>query len=147
MPLKQQADGLLRQAAESGDVPGVVAMVTNRQGTLYEGAFGKRSLGDDAPMTLDTVGLIASMTKALTSTAALQLLEQGRVDLESPASKWLPELGEIQVLEGFDASGQPRTRAPKRPITLRHLLTHTAGFSYEFLSEERPQRHLQLRAG
>ena len=141
MPLKQQADALLRQATESGDVPGVVAMVTNRQGTLYEGAFGKRSLGDEAPMTLDTVGLIASMTKALTSTAALQLLEQGRVDLESPASKWLPELGEIQVLEGFDAAGQPRTRAPKRAITLRHLLTHTAGFSYEFLSEEIQKYH------
>lgn len=136
MPLKQQADAVLRQAAESGAVPGVVAMVTNRQGTVYEGAFGKRALGQDAPMTLDTVGLIASMTKALTSTAALQLLEQGRLDLESPAAKWLPELAQIQVLEGFDAAGQPRTRAPKRPITLRHLLTHTAGFSYEFLSEE-----------
>ena len=136
MSLKQQADAVLRQATESGDVPGVVAMVTNRQGTLYEGAFGKRSLGQDTPMTADTVGLIASMTKALTCTAALQLLEQGRLDLDSPASKWLPELAEIQVLEGFDAAGQPRSRAPKRPITLRHLMTHTAGFSYEFLSED-----------
>ena len=111
-------------------------MVTDRQGSLYEGAFGKRALGQDAPMTLDTVGLIASMTKALTSTAALQLLERGRLDLDGPAAQWLPELGQIQVLEGFDAAGQPRTRPPKRPITLRHLLTHTAGFSYEFLSEE-----------
>lgn len=136
MSLKEQADGLLRQATEAGAVPGVVAMVTNRQGTVYEGAFGKRSLGQDTPMTADTVGLIASMTKALTSTAAMQLVEQGRLDLDSPAAKWLPELGEIQVLEGFDAAGQPRTRAPKRPITLRHLLTHTAGFSYEFLSED-----------
>ena len=136
MSLKQQADAVLRQATESGDVPGVVAMVTNRQGTFYEGAFGKRSLGQDTPMTADTVGLIASMTKALTCTAALQLLEQGRLDLDSPASKWLPELAEIQVLEGFDAAGQPRSRAPKRPITLRHLMTHTAGFSYEFLSED-----------
>ena len=136
MSLKQQADAVLRQATESGDVPGVVAMVTNRQGTLYEGAFGKRSLGQDTPMTADTVGLIASMTKALTCTAALQLLEQGRLDLDSPAAKWLPELAEIQVLEGFDAAGQPRTRAPKRPITLRQLMTHTAGFSYEFLSED-----------
>jgi methyl acetate hydrolase len=87
-------------------------------------------------MTPDTVGLIASMTKAITSTAAMQLVEQGRLDLESPASKWLPELAKAEVLEGFDADGQPRMRAPKRPITLRHLLTHTAGFSYEFLSEE-----------
>ncbi len=136
MSLKQHADALLRQAAGSGDVPGVVAMVTDRNGTLYEGAFGKRSLGQDAPMTVDSVGLIASMTKALTCTAALQLLEQGRLDLDSPASQWLPELGRIPVLEGFDAAGQPRTRPPKRPVTLRHLMTHTSGFSYEFLSEE-----------
>ena len=136
MSLKQHADLVLRQATESGGVPGVVAMITDRQGTVYEGAFGRRSLAQDAPMTLDTVCLIASMTKALTCTAALQLLEQGKLELDAPATRWLPELGEIQVLEGFDAAGQPRTRAPKRPITLRHLMTHTAGFSYEFLSEE-----------
>jgi methyl acetate hydrolase len=80
--------------------------------------------------------LIASMTKALTSTAAMQLLEQGRLELDGPAAQWLPELAQVRVLEGFDAGGQPRTRAPKRPITLRHLLTHTAGFSYEFLSQD-----------
>jgi methyl acetate hydrolase len=116
-------------------VPGVVGVVTNREGTLYEGAFGVRTLGAPAPMTLDTVVLIASMTKAITSVAAMQLVEQGKLDLESPASRWLPDLGKIQVLEGFDAAGKPRTRAPKRPITLKHLLTHTSGFSYEFLSE------------
>jgi methyl acetate hydrolase len=136
MMLKQQADALLQRAVAAGEVPGVVATVTDRQGTLYEGAFGKRRLGAEAPMTVDTVGLIASMTKALTSTAALQLLEQGRLTLDQPAVQWLPELEQIEVLEGFDAQGQPRTRAPRRPITLRHLLTHTAGFSYEFLSEE-----------
>ncbi|MDR3417418.1 MAG: serine hydrolase [Nevskia sp.] len=134
MSLQAQADALLKRAADAGDVPGVVAMVTNREGTLYEGAFGRRSLADPAPMTTDTVGLIASMTKALTSTAALQLLEQGRVDLDSPASRWLPQLAEAEVLEGFDDAGQPRTRPPKRPVTLRHLLTHTSGFGYEFLS-------------
>ncbi|MDP9140189.1 MAG: beta-lactamase family protein [Pseudomonadota bacterium] len=136
MALKDALDGVLQQATNGGDVPGVVAMVTSREGTLYEGAFGKRSLAADAPMTLDSVGLIASMTKALTSTAAMQLVERGKLDLESPASRWLPELGTIQVLEGFDASGKPRLRAPKQAITLKHLLTHTAGFSYEFLSED-----------
>jgi methyl acetate hydrolase len=114
-------------------------MVTDAKGTIYQGAFGKRSLDSDAPMTLDTIGLIASMTKAVTSIAALQLLEQGKLDLESPASKWLPALGEIQVLEGFDADGKPRTRAPKRAVTLRHLLTHTSGFGYEFLNEAIPK--------
>jgi len=135
MSLKQSADALLRRATDAQDVPGVVAMATNRDGTIYEGAFGKRVLGQDAPMTTDTVVWIASMTKALTSTAALQLVERGKLDLESPASRWVPEINSAQVLEGFDASGQPRTRAPKQPITLRHLLTHTAGFSYEIWSE------------
>ncbi|HEY5830559.1 MAG TPA: serine hydrolase domain-containing protein, partial [Hyphomicrobiaceae bacterium] len=104
--------------------------------TLYEGAFGKRVLGEPAAMTLDTVGWIASMTKALTGAAAMQLVEQGKLDLDAPAAKVVPDLGKAQVLEGFDAAGQPRTRAPKRAITLRHLLTHTAGFGYEIWSED-----------
>jgi len=130
--LKESADELLRSAAEAGDVPGVVAMATNRNGTLYEGGFGQRVLGQNAAMTTDTIVWIASMTKALTSTAAMQLVEQGKLELDSPASRWVPDLTNVQVLEGWDENGQPRTRAPKRPITLRHLLTHTSGFSYEF---------------
>jgi methyl acetate hydrolase len=63
-------------------------------------------------------------------------VEQSKLELDTPAAKWAPELGQIQVLNGFDAGGQPRLRAPNRPITLRHLLTHTAGFSYDFLSAE-----------
>jgi len=134
MALKDKVDSLLGKATDSGDVPGVVAMATSRDGTLYEGAFGRRILGQDAPMTADTVVWIASMTKALTGTAAMQFVEQGKLDLESPASKWVPELASVEVLEGFDAAGKPRTRKPKTAITLRHLLTHTAGFSYEIWS-------------
>jgi methyl acetate hydrolase len=129
--LKDSADALLRTAAEAGDVPGVIASATTRDGTIYEGGFGKRVLGQDAQMTPDTIVWIASMTKALTGTAAMQMVEQGKLELDAPASRWLPELGKVQVLEGFDDSGEPRLRAPKRPITLRHLLTHTAGFSYD----------------
>ena len=136
MSLKQSVDSLLKKATDSGDVPGVVAMATSRDGTLYEGAFGKRILGQDAAMTTDTVVWIASMTKALTATAAMQLIEKGKLDLESAASKWVPDLGSVQVLEGFDAAGKPRTRKPKSQITLRHLLTHTAGFSYEIWSAD-----------
>lgn len=134
--LKESLDAVLRPAAEAGEIPGVVAMVTDREGRLYEGAFGVRKLGEPAPMRSDSVALIASMTKAITSAAALQLVERGKLDLDSPATKWLPELDQAQVLDGFDAAGQPRTRAPKRAITLRHLLTHTSGFGYEFLSED-----------
>ncbi len=136
MSMRDSLDSVLRRATDATDVPGVVAMVTDRSATLYRGAFGKRSLATNEPMTLDTVGLIASMTKALTSVAVLQLMEQGKVDLDEPASKWLPELGAVQVLEGFDAAGDAVLRAPIRPITLRHLLTHTSGFGYEFLSED-----------
>lgn len=144
MSLKQDADSLLKKATDSGDVPGVVAMATDRNGTLYEGAFGKRVLGQDAAMTADTVVWIASMTKALTGAAAMQQVERGKLDLESPASKWVPELGAVEVLEGFDAAGKPRTRKPKRPVTLRHLLTHTAGFAYEIWSGD-IQRYQQAK--
>jgi CubicO group peptidase (beta-lactamase class C family) len=82
-------------------------------------------------MTLDTVFRIASMTKAVTSVAAMQLVEQGRLKLDDPVPDIDPALSAPQVLEGFDASGAPRLRPAKRPITLKHLLTHTAGFSYE----------------
>ena len=132
MSLKTKADALLQKAVESGDVPGVVAAATDRNGTIYEGGFGVRALGEPAEMTPDTVVWIASMTKALVGTAAMQLVEQGKLALDTPAGDVVPELAEAVVLEGFDADGQPRTRAPKRAITLRHLLTHTAGFGYEF---------------
>ena len=112
-------------------MPGVVAMAVTDKGQFYEGAFGTRLLGDGAPMTLDTVFRIASMTKAITCVAAMQLVEQGKLRLDEPVPNIDPALGSPQVLEGFDAAGAPRLRPAKRPITLRHLLTHTAGFSYE----------------
>jgi len=145
MSLKDKLDAVLKRATDAGDVPGVVAMVTKPDGTIYEGAFGKRALDQTSPMTTDTVAWIASMTKALTATAALQLLEQGKLDLDSPASKRLPALGELPVLEGFGADGRAITRAPKRPITLRHLLTHTSGIGYEFLSAD--IQNIQQREG
>src|SRR5262245_31099338 len=129
-------DAALRRAAEAGDVPGVVAMATDRTSAIYEGGFGKRVQGQPAPMTTDTVAWIASMTKALTGTAAMQLVEQGKLDLDAPAARTVPDIAETKVLEGFDAAGKPRTRAPRRDITLRHLLTHTAGFGYEIWSPE-----------
>ena len=112
-------------------LPGVVAAAADRAGTIYQGAFGRRALPDGAAMTLDTVFRIASMTKAITATAAMQLVEQGRLDLDAPAGAVLPELAAPQVLEGFDAAGTPILRPARAPITLRRLLTHTAGFGYD----------------
>ncbi len=124
------ADRVLRQAVESGAVPGVVAMAGNAAGLLYQGAFGTRGLADATPMSLDTVFAIFSMTKAITSVAAMQLVEAGRLTLDGPLGAWCPHLAAPQVLEGFDAEGRPKLRPAKRAVTLRHLLTHTAGFSY-----------------
>jgi methyl acetate hydrolase len=136
MSLQREADAVLHGAVANADVPGVVAAATDRNGTIYEGGFGERVIGSGLAMATDTVGWIASMTKALTGTAAMQLVEQGRLELDRPAADWVPELSQVQVLEGFADDGAPLTRPPRRPITLRHLLTHTAGFSYEIWSEE-----------
>jgi len=129
---RSQIDAVLRRGVEGQEVPGVVAMAVNDKGVIYEGAFGTRDLASGPAMTLDTIFRLASMTKAVTSVAAMQLVEQGKLQLEQPIGNVLPELSAPQVLDGFDDAGAPRLRAAKRPITLRHLLTHTAGFGYEF---------------
>jgi methyl acetate hydrolase len=131
-----QIDAVLRRAAEAKEVPGVVAMAASDKGIFYEGAFGTRDLAKGPGMTPDTIFRLASMTKAVTSVAAMQLVEQGRLQLDHPIGNVLPELSAPQVLEGFDDSGAPRLRPAKRPITLRLLLTHTAGFGYEFLNSD-----------
>jgi methyl acetate hydrolase len=136
MPTIASIDKLFTQATESKAMPGIVAVAATDKATLYEGAFGKRELGKDAPMTVDSVVWIASMTKAITAAAAMQLVERGKLSLERPASEVVSTLSSAKVLEGFDAAGKPRLRAPKRPITLRHLMTHTAGFAYEIWRPE-----------
>ena len=127
-------DAMFSEAVERQAIPGVVAAAANDRGVLYEGGFGRRDVTTTAAMTPDTVVWIASMTKAITGAAAMQLVERGKLALDAPASALVPELAAAKVLEGFDASGQPRLRAPKRAITLRHLLTHTAGYGYEIFN-------------
>jgi methyl acetate hydrolase len=134
--MKAQADKVLKDAVSRGDVPGVVAAATDAKGTTYEAGFGKRVLGQPDEMTPDTVVWIASMTKAVTGAAAMQQVEQGKLGLDTPAKAVVPGLSEPMVLEGFDAAGKPKTRKAKRDITLRHLLTHTAGFGYDIWSPE-----------
>jgi len=136
MPSLESIDTAFSQAVESTTMPGIVAVAATDKGTLYEGAFGTREIGKQAPMTLDTVVWIASMTKAITATAAMQLVERGKLSLDRPAAEVVPELARAQVLEGFDGAGKPRLRAPRRAITLKHLLTHTAGFGYEIWRAE-----------
>ena len=131
MSLSSSADALLQQGVADGAAAGVVAAATTADDTIYEGGFGERVIGGGVAMTPDTVGWIASMTKAITGAAAMQLVEQGKLDLDAPAGIVVPHLGEVGVLAGFGDDGQPQTRPPTTPITLRHLLTHTSGYVYE----------------
>lgn len=128
-------DAALRGAVERKDVPGVVALVADRKGVLYQGAFGVADVATGRPVTFDSMFRIASMTKAITSLALLQLLEQGKLTLDDPAEKYVPELAKLKVLESFDpATGAYKLRAPARPASVRHFLTHTSGLGYGFTS-------------
>ena len=131
MQSKAQIDQVLRQKSDAREIPGVVAMAATGKEVIYQGAYGKRDLSKDDAMTTDSVFWIASMTKAITSAAAMLLVEQGKLSLDEPIGKVLPDLAAPQVLEGFDANGEPKLRPAKKPITLRHLMTHTAGFAYD----------------
>ena len=136
MAAAAKIDAVLRRAVEAGDVPGVVATAATDRGVFYEVAFGQRDIAGGSAMTCDAIFRIASMTKAVTSVAAMQLVEAGKLDLDRPIGGVMPELAAPHVLVGFDVTGKPRLRPARRPITLRHLLTHTAGFGYEMLNSE-----------
>jgi len=128
-------DAALRGAVERKDVPGVVALVTDRNRVLYQGAFGVADVSNGRALTADALFRIASMTKAITSLAAMQLIEQGRFGLDDPVEKYLPEFANLKVFESFDAaSGAYRLRPAARPPTVRHILTHTSGLGYPFTS-------------
>ncbi|MBQ1076867.1 beta-lactamase family protein, partial [Micromonospora sp. C31] len=120
MPMQSQAqiDEILRQKSDAKEIPGVVAIAASGNDVLYQGAFGKRDLSKPDAMTADSVFWIASMTKAVTSAGAMQLVEQGKLLLDAPIGEVLPDLAKPQVLEGFDSSGEPRLRPAKGPITL-----------------------------
>ncbi len=131
---KPVADAILNRVITSNPrVPGVVAMATDKSGNFYEGAAGQRVMGG-ADMTTDCVFGIFSTTKAITGTAVLQAVEEGKLDLDAPAKNYAPDIGKLQVIDGFDAAGKPKLRAPRRDVTTRMLMLHTAGFGYDFFS-------------
>ena len=125
MATRKGVDDVLQAAVDAGDVPCVVAMAGDRDGVIYEGAAGERTPGSGEMVGPDTMFRIASMTKMVATVAALQLVEQGELDLDDPVETYLPEYGELQVLEGFDGD-MPRLRAPASKATVRHLVTHTS---------------------
>jgi CubicO group peptidase (beta-lactamase class C family) len=126
-------DETLHAAVATKVVPGVVAMAADRKGIIYEGAFGVADIADARPLRLDSMFRIASMTKAVTSTAALQLVEQGKFTVEDPVEKYLPQFAKLSVFESFDsATGNYKLRPATKAVTVRHLLTHTSGLGYPF---------------
>jgi methyl acetate hydrolase len=128
-------DQTLRESMTRRKIPCVVAMVATADKTTYTGAFGKRDSASGIDVKPDSIFAIASMTKAITATAAMQLVEQGKIQLHEPVSKYLPELGKLDVLTGFDGAGKPILRPATKPVTLHHLLTHTSGFAYDTWDE------------
>lgn len=133
---KSILDEILQKAIDkSPGIPGVAAVIVNENGTVYEGATGKRRLGSDMDMTIDSVYAIQSTTKAITGTVCLQLMERGELDLDAPAREYAPAIGELQVIEGFDMEGKPQLRAPKSDITTRQLLLHQGGLGYDIFNE------------
>ena len=141
-----EIDAALRAMVRAGKIPGVVAMAANEASVVYQGAFGVRSMAAAAPMSSDTIFRIASMVKLLTSVAALQLVERGKLKLDEPAGAIDPSLASPQILTGFDAQGVPQLRAAQKPLTLRNLLTHTSGFSYP-LWDANVVRYLKFARG
>lgn len=135
--LTEEANSILANTvSRAGGAPGVVAIATNKTSNFYEGAAGVRELGQSPAMTTDSVMLLASCTKAVTGVALMQLVEQGQVSLNDAARKYVPEIADIEVLQGFDANGEAQTRPPKSDITVDQLMLHTSGMCYDFFSED-----------
>lgn len=129
-------DEVLREGIRQRKIPAVVAAVATAEKTIYTGAFGVRDSASSTPVTASSIFGIASMTKAITTAAALQLVEQGKLTLDEPVSKWIPAFAKLQVLDGFDAHGKAILRTAVKPITLRLLLSHTSGLAYDLWDEK-----------
>ena len=126
----------LADATARGDVPGAVVAVVGKDGVLYHEAFGTSSTQRNTPMAKDSIFNIASMTKAVTSVAIMMLMDEGKLTLDDDVAKYLPKYKDPLVISKFDsADATYETRPAKRPITIRHLLTHTSGIGYGFASQ------------
>jgi methyl acetate hydrolase len=130
-------DRMFQAAVDTGEIPGVVAAVTNRDQIVYLKAFGKQDVARGIPMSTDTVFRIASMTKPVTSVAVMMLYEQGRLKLDDEAGIYVPSMKDRQVVMTFNQSEKGptyTTRPARQEITVRQLLTHTSGLAYSFTS-------------
>jgi CubicO group peptidase (beta-lactamase class C family) len=145
-PAASKIDETLRSGIAQRKIPCAVGMAANAHSILYSGAFGTRD-SSGVPVTADSIFSIASMTKAVTTVAALQLVEQGKVKLDEPVARHLSQFEKLQVLDGFDANGKPKLRPVRTPVTLRHLLTHTSGICYDLWDADAFRLPRNLPAG
>jgi methyl acetate hydrolase len=129
-------DAVLASGVENGRISGVIAIAATSDGIIYEGTAGVRDVSSNTKMTVDTIVQIFSMTKAITSVAVMQLVDQGEIELDQPVSGYLPRLAGVEVFERFDADAEPILRASKSPVTIRQLLTHTSGYVYEIWNKD-----------
>lgn len=138
--MQSRLDAAFSAATDAKKVPGIAAIAMDRSGAvLFKGAYGDTNTSDptsSVKMSGDTPVMIWSCTKLFTSVAALQLVEQGKLNLDDPVEKYVPKIAKIQVLEGFDSDVKPQLRPPKTKITVLHLMTHTAGFTYDFFNAD-----------
>ena len=128
-------DQVLQASVAASRVNGVVAMATSKDDVIYQGAFGRKDIDAAEPMRADTIFRIFSMTKPVTSVAVMQLVEKGKVDLDAALGAYLPDFGDIQVLEGFDEQGVPRLHNASRAPTIGEMLSNTSGYVYSSLNE------------
>lgn len=124
------------QFLSTQNVPGVVALGTTATSIIYEGAFGVTSTEARSAINIDTPHAIMSMTKPVTSFAIMQLVESGKIDLDAPATDYISRYQDLAVLDQVNLANKSyTTKALKRGFSIRHLLTHTAGFGYAFCNE------------
>src|SRR5438132_1177469 len=131
-----EIDSLLQQAVRQGTVPGVVAIVANRDQILYQGAFGMMDVGQKKPMQKGSIFRMASMTKPVTSVAVMMLKEEGKLSLDDPVSKYLPSFKDRELISTFDpAEATYTTKKARKKVLIRHLLTNTSGLAYAFSND------------
>jgi methyl acetate hydrolase len=141
-----EVDAILQRAVQQGTVPGVVAVVANKDRILYQGAFGLMDVGKQKSMPKDAIFRIASMTKPVTSVAVMMLVEQGKLSLDDPVSKYLPSFKDREVIATFNATDASyTTKRTTRDLLIRHLLTNTSGLAYAFSNDVSNQ--LQQKSG
>ncbi len=141
-----EIDGILQRAVQQGVMPGVVAIVTNKDTILYQGAFGLMDVGKQKPMTKDAIFRIASMTKPVTSVATMMLVEQGKLSLDDPVAKYLPSFNGREMIATFNTTDASFTTKPAaKEVLIRHLLSNTSGLAYPFSNDT--SNRLQKKTG